>query len=48
MEVKRFTHELGLEIFLLYHVINHLKENFCAKYTFVASYSRAVIAWKMS
>ena len=47
MEVKRFTHELGLEIFFLYHVINHLEKEFCAKNTLVASYSRAVIAKKM-
>ena len=47
MEVKRFTHELGLEILFLYHVINHLEKNFCAKNTLVASYSRDVIAWKM-
>ena len=47
MEVQRFTHELGLEIFFLYHVINHLEKKICAKNTLVASYSRAVIAWKM-
>ena len=47
MEVQRFTHELGLETFFLDHVINHLEKKFCAKNTLVASYSRAVIAWKM-
>ena len=44
MEVKRFTHELGLEMFFLYHMINHLEKNICAKNTLVAIYSRAVIA----
>ena len=44
MEVERFTHELGLEIFSLYHVINHLERKFCGKSTLVACYSRAVIA----
>ena len=43
MEVQRFTHELGLEIFFLYHVINHHEKKFCAKNTLEASYSRAVI-----
>ena len=38
---------MDLEIFFLYHVINHLEKKFCAKNTLVASYSRAVIAWKM-
>ena len=47
MEVQRFTHELGLEIFFLYHVIIHLEKKFCAKKTLVSRYSRAVIAWKM-
>ena len=44
MEVKRFTLELGLEIFFLYHLINHIEKLFCAKNTLVAIYSRAVIA----
>ena len=47
MEVERFALELGLEIFVLYHVINHLEKKFCAKNTLLDSYSRAVIAWKM-
>ena len=47
MEVQQFTHELGLEIFFLYHVINHLEKKICAKNALVVSYSRAVIAWKM-
>ena len=46
MEVQLFTRELGLEIFFLYHVINHLEKKFCAKNTLVASHSRAVIAKK--
>ena len=47
MEVQRFTHELGLEIFFLYHVMYHLEKKFCAKNTLVSSYSRAVITKKM-
>ena len=47
MEVQRFALELGMEIFVLYCVINHLEKKFCAKNTLVASYLRAVIAWKM-
>ena len=47
MEVERIALELGLEIFVLYHVINHLEKKLCAKNTLVASYSRAVVAWKM-
>ena len=43
MEVQRFAPEFGLEIFVLYLVINHLETKFCAKNTLVASYSRAVI-----
>ena len=44
MEVQRFAHELGLEIFFLYRVMNHIEKTFCAKNTLVASYSRAVIS----
>ena len=47
MEVKRFAHEFGLEIFFLYHEINNLEIKFCVKKTLVASYSRGAIAWKM-
>ena len=47
MEVQRFALEFGLEIFVLYHVINHLEIKFWVKYTLVASNFRAVIAQKM-
>ena len=47
MEVQRFAVEFGLEIFVLYRVINHLEKKFCAKNTLVASYSGAVISKKM-
>ena len=47
MEVQRFAHEFGLEIFFLYREINNLEFNFWVKNTLVASYSRAVIAKKM-
>ena len=47
MEVERFALELGVEIFVLYRVINHLEITFYVKYTLVASNFRAVIAWKM-
>ena len=36
-----------MEIFFLYREINHLDIKFKEKNTLVASYSRAVIAWKM-
>ena len=44
MEVQRFELEFGLEIFVLYSVINHLEIKFWVKYTLVASNFRAVIA----
>ena len=47
MEVCRFALEFGLEIFVLYRVINHLELKFWVKYTLVASNFRAVIAQKM-
>ena len=47
MEVQRFVLEFGLEIFVLYRVINHLEMKYCVKYTLVASNFRAVIAKKM-
>ena len=37
----------GLEIYLLYHEINHLEIKFWVKNTLLASYSRALIALKM-
>ena len=47
MEVKRIAPEFGLEIFFLYHVINHLEIKFWVTNTLVASYSWDVIASKM-
>ena len=47
MKVKRFALELGLEIFVLYRVINHLEIKFYVKYTLVASNFRGVMAQKM-
>ena len=47
MEVKLFAHEFGLEIFSLYHEINHLEIKYLVKDTLMASYSRALIAQKM-
>ena len=47
MEVQRFALEFGLEISVLYSVINHLDTKFWVKYTLVASNFRAVIAQKM-
>ena len=44
MEVKRFAHEFGLEIFFLYRVINNLEIKFLVTNTFEASYYRAAIA----
>ena len=47
MEVQRFALEIGLEIFLLYRVINNLEIKFWVKYTLVATNCRAIIAQKM-
>ena len=47
MEVQRFELEFGLEIFVLYSVINHIEIKFWVKYTLVASNFRAVIGQKM-
>ena len=44
MEVERFAHEFGLEIFFLYRKINNLEIKFWVKKTLVASYSRDVVA----
>ena len=38
MEVLRFVHEIGFEIFFLCHEINHLKVKFWERNTLVASY----------
>ena len=43
MEVKRFAHEFGLEIFFLDRVINNLEIKFSVKKMLAASYSRDVI-----
>ena len=47
MEVCRFALEFGVEIFVLYRVINRLEIKFWVKYALVASNFRAVIAQKM-
>ena len=47
MEVQRFVHEFGLEIFFLYREINHLKVKHWVKNTLVATYSRALIWFKI-
>ena len=47
MEVERIALELGLEIFVLYRVINHLEIKFYVKYTLVASNFWGVMAQKM-
>ena len=47
MEVQRFVHEFGFEIFFLYRQIIHLKIKFWLKNRLVASYSQALIALKM-
>ena len=44
MEVQRFEHEFGLEIFFLYREINILEIKFWVNKTLVASYLRDVIA----
>ena len=47
MEVKRFAFEFGLQIFVLYRVINHLEVKFWVKCTLVASNFQVVTAQKM-
>ena len=47
MEVQRFALEFGLEIFVLYRMINRLEIKFWVKYTLMASNYRVVIAQKM-
>ena len=47
MEVQRFDHEFGYDIFFLYPEINNLEIKFWVKKMFVASYSRDVIALEM-
>ena len=47
IEVERFALELGLEIFVLYRMINHRETKFSVKYTLVARNFQAVIAQKM-
>ena len=44
MEVQRFAHECGLEIFFLYQEINNLEIKYWVKKMLVARYSRALIA----
>ena len=47
IEFSRFALEFGLEILVLYRVINNLEIKFWVKYTFVAGNFRAVIAQKI-
>ena len=44
MEVCRFALEFGMEIFVLYRVINRVEIKFWVKYKLVAGNFRAVIA----
>ena len=46
-EVYCFVLEFGFEIFFLYREITHLKIKFWLKIMLVASYLRALIAFKM-
>ena len=47
MEVQLFALEFGMEIFVLYCVVNHLEIKSWVKYKLVAGNFRAVIAQKM-
>jgi len=44
IEVEKFAHEFGLEIFFQYREVNNLEIKFWVNKTLVASYSQAVIA----
>ena len=44
MEVQRFAHKFGLEIFFLYREINNFEIKFWVKKTLVASNSQVKIA----
>ena len=47
MEVQLFALEFGLELFVLYRVVNHPEIKFWVKYTLVASNFRVIIAHEM-
>ena len=48
IDVLQFAHEFRLGIFFRYREINNLDIKFWVKYTLLASYSRGVIALKIS
>ena len=47
MEVYRFVQEIGIEVFFLCRVINHLKIKFWESNTLVASYLLALVTLEM-
>ena len=47
MEVYRFVQEIGIEVFFLCHVINHLKIKFWESNTLVAGYLLALVTPEM-
>ena len=47
MEVYRFVQEIGIEVFFLCHVINHLKIKFWETNTLVASYLVALVTLEL-
>ena len=47
MEVLCFVQEIGIEVFFLCHVINHLKIKFWESNTSVASYLLALVTLEM-
>ena len=47
MEVYRFVQEIGIEVFFLCRVINHLKIKFWESNTSVASYLLALVTLEM-
>ena len=47
MEVYRFVQEIGIEVFFLCRVINHLKIKFWESNTFEASYLLALVTLEM-
>ena len=47
MEVYRFVQEIGIEVFFLCRVINHLKIKFSETNTLMASYLLALVTLEM-
>ena len=47
MEVFRFVQEIGIEVFFLCRVINHLKIKFWETNTLLASYLLALVTLEM-